>query len=134
MKEQHNGVCLCGAVRFKVLGVFESFYLCHCSRCQKGTGSAHGANLFSSSAKLTWLAGERDVTTFKLPETRHTKCFCSKCGSPLPSVLMDGSLLVVPAGNLETPIHIKPTAHIHMASKANWEEGLASAPQYQDLS
>ena len=50
----HVGSCLCGTVRFKVEGEFDSFYLCHCQHCQKDTGSAHAANLFSSSAKLIW--------------------------------------------------------------------------------
>ena len=58
MTEIAHGSCLCGAVRFEVTGAFESFFLCHCSRCRKDTGSAHGANLFSSTAKLAWLKGE----------------------------------------------------------------------------
>ena len=46
MGTTHSGTCLCGAVRFEISGSFERFYLCHCSRCRKGSGSAHAANLF----------------------------------------------------------------------------------------
>ena len=42
---KHLGSCLCGEVRFEVTGDFERFFLCHCGRCRKDTGSAHAANL-----------------------------------------------------------------------------------------
>jgi hypothetical protein len=56
MENQYLGSCLCGAVTFKVQGSFERFFLCHCSRCRKDTGSAHAANLFSTTARLEWLS------------------------------------------------------------------------------
>ncbi len=71
----HLGSCLCGAVSFEVRGDFDSFYLCHCQHCQKDTGSAHSANLFSQSAKLVWRSGADAVTSFTLPSSRHSKSF-----------------------------------------------------------
>lgn len=123
---RHLGSCLCGAVRFKVDGGFERFYLCHCSRCRKDTGSAHAANLFASTAKLEWLAGQQHIRSFTVPGTRHTKCFCAACGSALPYV-SDG-LLVVPAGSLDTALTIAPDANIFMADRAAWDHDLASVP------
>jgi len=79
-----TGQCLCGAVKFRISGEFESFFLCHCSRCRKDSGSAHSANLFSSTAKLIWVSGEAKIKTFRLPASRHMKSFCSDCGSALP--------------------------------------------------
>ena len=96
-----SGSCLCGEVTFEIEGDFDNFYLCHCSRCRKDTGSAHGANLFSSTAKLKWLSGVDKVTNFKLPSTQHNKSFCSICGSALPNIQLGGELLVVPAGSLD---------------------------------
>ena len=101
----HSGSCLCGTVTFEIEGDFENFYLCHCQHCQKDTGSAHAANLFSQSAKLTWLAGEDAVTSYTLPGTRHSKSFCKLCGSALPGTQVQG-LLVVPAGCLDTEVSI----------------------------
>jgi len=128
-----SGSCLCGEVRFEVEGDFEHFFLCHCRRCQKDTGSAHGANLFSSTAKLKWLSGSDKVTSFTLPSTQHSKSFCSKCGSALPNIQMGGKLLVVPAGSLDTDVHIMPNAHICMASKANWDDDLHNLPMIETL-
>ena len=81
---QHSGSCLCGAVRFDLEGAFDAFFLCHCQHCQKDTGSAHAANLFSQSASLTWRSGEDAVTAFTLPGTRQSKSLCKHCGPAPP--------------------------------------------------
>ena len=133
MTRKSSGSCLCGAVRFEISGDFESFFLCHCTRCRKDTGSAHAANLFSSSARLEWLSGEGGVKTYTAPGTRHQKSFCADCGSPVPSVQMNGALLVAPAGTLDSAIDIRPTAHICVASKAAWDEGLEALPKLDGL-
>lgn len=133
MSTKHSGSCLCGTVRFEVAGDFERFYLCHCTYCRKDSGSAHGANLFSSTATLQWLSGEDKVRVFNLPSTRHRHSFCSICGSALPDIQMNGTLLKVPAGSLDTDIHIRPDAHIFVASKASWDEGLEKVPKVAKL-
>ncbi|OZC36181.1 aldehyde-activating protein [Marinobacter vinifirmus] len=128
----HSGSCLCGTVTFEVKGEFDSFYLCHCQHCQKDTGSAHAANLFSHSARLVWLSGADAVTSFTLPGTRHNRSFCQVCGSALPNTQVAG-LLVVPAGCLDTDIAMLPTAHIFSSSKAVWEERLGEVPAFAGL-
>jgi hypothetical protein len=133
MNTRHLGSCLCGEVRFEVEGTFDHFFLCHCEHCRKDTGSAHGANLFSSSAKLKWLSGERRVTTFNLHSTRHVRSFCARCGSALPNVQMNGQLLVVPAGSLNSEVPIRPTAHLFVASKAGWDRDLEKIPMIDRL-
>ncbi|WP_033069468.1 GFA family protein [Thalassospira australica] len=124
MADKDHGGCLCGAVRYETTGDFDEFFLCHCKYCQKDTGSAHAANLFSTKATLSWLEGGAHIQSFTVPGTRHQKAFCQTCGSAVPYTQMDGRLVVVPAGGLETPVSIRPTAHIMMGSKANWDEGL----------
>jgi hypothetical protein len=123
-----SGSCLCGAIRFKILGKLESFFFCHCRRCRKDTGSAHAANLFSTSATLDWISGLNLARTFRLPDTRHKKCFCTECGSALPYADADSGLLVVPAGSLDDPIDIRPDAHICSDSRAEWDHDLEDIP------
>jgi len=43
-----SGSCLCGQVTFESKDDFQQFHLCHCIQCQKATGSAHAANLFTA--------------------------------------------------------------------------------------
>ena len=131
MNKTHSGTCLCGVVRYEVDGEFERFYLCHCEHCRKDTGSAHAANLFSSQATLRWIAGQDKVSFFNLPSTRHSRSFCSICGSALPTAQVEGKLLVVPAGSLDTGIPNTPDAHIFMSSKAGWDTGLEEIPKLE---
>jgi len=130
---RHKGSCLCGQVAFEVEGDFESFYLCHCEHCRKDTGSAHAANLFSSSAKLKWLSGEEMVKTHNYKSSGHIKSFCIECGSALPNMQMDGALLVVPAGSLDVDVAIKPSGHIFSANRANWDNELEDIPKFDKL-
>jgi len=125
---KHSGSCLCGAVRFEVEGDFEKFFLCHCEHCRKDIGSAHAANLFSSVARLRWIAGEDKTTLFTLPSTRHSKCFCSVCGSALPTLQMEGQMLIVPAGSLNSEVLLRPDVHLFGSSRANWDKELEKIP------
>ena len=127
------GQCLCGAVKFRISGEFESFFLCHCARCRKDSGSAHSANLFSSTAKLTWVSGKDKIKTFRLSGSRHVKSFCADCGSALPVSQPKVGLLVVPAGSLDSRIDIRPNAHICCSSRANWDNDLPSIERIDGL-
>ncbi|MBB6481781.1 GFA family protein [Spirochaeta isovalerica] len=130
---KYSGSCLCGNIKFEIHGTFESFFFCHCKSCRKDTGSAHGANLFSSRAELKWLKGEKEVKTFDYENSGHIKSFCPNCGSALPNLQMENKLVVVPAGSLDSDVDIKPTGHIYLEEKANWDENLERVPQFQTL-
>lgn len=130
---QTTGQCLCGKVKFRISGEFESFFLCHCSRCRKDSGSAHSANLFSSTAKLIWISGEANIKTFHLPGSLHMKSFCSDCGSALPIFQSEIGLIVVPAGSLDSRIDTLADAHIYYSSRANWDNDLASIKRIDGL-
>lgn len=133
MDSPTTGRCLCGAVKFRISGAFESFFLCHCSRCRRDSGSAHSANLFSSAAQITWLSGENNIKCFRLSGSRHVKCFCTECGSALPFSQASDGATVVPAGSLDGEIGIRPSAHICFSSRADWDDGLASLERIEGL-
>jgi len=130
---KHAGSCLCSAVAYEVEGDFERFYLCHCSRCRKNSGSAHSANLFATGASLKWLRGGDQVARFELPGTRHSRSFCSVCGSALPTLQENGALLVVPARSLDSEVMVRPDAHICAASRASWDKDMAAVPTLEGL-
>ncbi len=131
MENRQTGSCLCGRVAFELIGQFQSFYLCHCTRCQKDTGSAHAANLFSTPSNLTWLRGKELVTTYQHPNTRHCKSFCQVCGSALPTEA--DNFVVVPAGCLDSPVPITPTAKIFERSAAPWTAEIHTVMGYPEL-
>lgn len=126
----HQGSCLCKKVQFEIDGEFNGFYLCHCSRCRKATGSAHASNLFSMSAKLSWVSGQELVKTFHLDGTRFQKSFCENCGAALPTLHVSGRLLV-PAGCLDSDMSMRPTAHIFTDSRALWDKDLQTVVEFE---
>ena len=132
MSAVHRGGCLCGSVRFELVGDFDSFYVCHCARCRKHSGSAFASNLFASDLEVRWLAGEDALTRFQLEGTRFSRTFCADCGSSLPNV-RGPSNVMIPAGCLETDVDLVPRAHIFIGSRANWEDCLEGVPKYDEL-
>ncbi len=66
-----KGSCLRGAVKYKVTGEPTRFFHCHCSRCRKATGTGHASNLFIQSGALSWIKGEEQIRSFKVPEAKR---------------------------------------------------------------
>jgi len=135
MTDTYSGSCQCGAVKYEVTGEFQRFFLCHCQRCRKDTGSAHGANIFLSPAEITWASGEDKVKTYLVPGTRHSKSFCTECGSALPRVPAGANMIVIPAGSLDSAVdaEIRPLGHIFLQFKADWDDHLDEVPKFDGL-
>jgi len=128
-----RGSCLCGLIRFEIDPPFLTFRYCHCSRCRKATGSACAANLFVEPAHFRWISGEESLTRYDLPEARHfATCFCNRCGSPLPRVTRDGTVVVVPAGSLDDDPAIRPEHHIFWGSRAPWSSDEDALPHFDE--
>jgi hypothetical protein len=123
MSETIQGSCLCGEVKFEVSGPFRAFYLCHCSRCQKASGSAHASNIFGPASALTWISGECNISHFKLPDAQFFGThFCKTCGCPTPIKNDEMDMAMIPAGALESEPGKAPDFNIQWDSRAAWED------------
>ena len=128
-----TGSCLCGSVKFKLFGEIDGFYLCHCLRCRRSTGSAHASNIFTKPDNIEWLVTEETIRRYELPEAeRFAKQICTKCGSGVPYVNRDGTKLVIPAGSLTEPIEFPPEKNIYWESRAKWYELGLEAPKHDE--
>jgi hypothetical protein len=58
---------------------------------------------------------------------------CASCGSLLFSVVRDGEWVHVAMGSLVDAPSIRPTEHIHVASKAPWFEITDDLPQFDEF-
>ena len=58
---------------------------------------------------------------------------CGVCGSFLFSVVREGKFAHVTLGSLVDVPSIRPSAHIYVGSKAEWEPILDDLPQHQEL-
>jgi hypothetical protein len=78
-----RGGCLCGAVRFELTVPPRHASYCHCTRCQRRTGTAASANVAVDGRALRITAGEEIVRGWRHPDGGAEKCFCSECGAHL---------------------------------------------------
>lgn len=129
-----KGSCLCQMYRFTISGDFHCFMLCHCSRCQKTSGSAHGSNLFLKNAAIDWNSEAQTPTIYEHPNCRFARAFCEKCGSALPKAMdHDSNTIQCPAGSLDEHPNIPPTGHIFYKSRAPWDDLILQTPKFDEL-
>ena len=129
-----KGSCLCGEVTFEIEGPFKIFQYCHCSRCQKFTGSSHASNLFVPPERFKWTGGEEFVGRYEPPDAKYfATSFCKHCGSSLPWAAKGGKTIVVTAGSLDDDPGIKPKWNIFWKSKASWLEETSYLPKHDEL-
>ena len=133
--ESVTGSCLCGAVKFEVTLPFAAFRYCHCSRCQKASGSAHAANAFVPVAQFRWLAGEAQVKRFDLAQSkRFAVSFCTNCGTRVPHQVKATENMLIPAGLLEGDPGARPENSIFWKSKAAWYVAPQDMPRFDEYS
>ena len=129
-----TGSCLCGQVSYRVRGPEHVFQYCHCSRCRKTTGSAHGSNIIVDPAQFEWTDGADHVGRYEPPEAKHfAVSFCTRCGSSLPWLSQSGRAVVVPAGTLDDDPGIRPRHNIFLNNKAPWYVAADTILQYDAL-
>jgi hypothetical protein len=128
-----EGSCLCGAVSFEVTGEPLFMQSCHCERCRRARGAAHGTNIFYKADRFRWNRGSEWIAEYKLPEARfHTVAFCRQCGGALPKVSLERGIAIIPAGTLDTDPPMRPQRHIFTNYKAPWFEITDSIPQFPE--
>jgi hypothetical protein len=130
------GGCGCGAVRFEVSAPLVSANYCHCTRCQRRSGTAASANARPEPGSFRILAGEERLRAWR-PPGGWEKWFCGECGSALFSRdPRDPLRMSVRLGAFEGDPGIRPSVRQFVAHAAAWEEipsdGLPRHPESSD--
>jgi hypothetical protein len=128
-----TGGCLCGGVRFEVTEPLLSTGYCHCTRCQRRTGSAASAQGRIAPGALRVTSGADLVRTYEPPDG-FAKSFCSACGSALWSQHPDsGEMMSVRLGAFDGDPGVRPAYRQFTAYAAVWEplpdDGLPRYPE-----
>jgi hypothetical protein len=128
-----TGRCLCGGVRFEVVEPLVSAGYCHCTRCQRRTGTAASANARVSAGSLRVISGEELVREYEPPDG-FAKLFCASCGSALWSRHPDDPEVThVRLGAFDGDPGIRPQYRQFVAYAAVWEpvpdDGLPRYPE-----
>ena len=120
----HEGGCLCGDVRFEISGPPMIVHACHCTRCQRRSGSVVGVNLWIEESRVRVLSGEIAMHGKHADENGQTSegWRCAKCGFGLWTIYHSapkGSLFSR-VGALDEPSTFPPDVHICTRSKQPW--------------
>lgn len=128
----YQGSCLCGKIKFTLSADIKDIVYCHCSQCRKAQGSAFATNANVKQDSFNFISGEDNLSAYHYSE-EQTKFFCKSCGSPIMSKNTNNPDTVrIRLGTIESDITERPSAHIFVSSKANWEEISGSLPQYKE--
>jgi hypothetical protein len=129
--EPLTGGCGCGAVRYRITADFINSNYCHCTRCQRRTGTGWSINASVPPEGFEITQGAEAVRTWA-PEGGFSKSFCGKCGSALFSGGGDKPV-GVRMGTLDRDPGIRPLYHQWVEASPAWaaipDDGLPRYPR-----
>lgn len=127
---KYSGRCLCGGIRYEIHGEIGEISHCHCQRCRKSNGTAFATNASVRIKDFKITQGENLLKKFKSSDMIQ-RCFCQECGSPIIGIKASTpEFYRLRLGTLDTLIPHKPTRHIFVADKANWDMICDGLPQH----
>ena len=117
-----TGSCLCGGVRFELTSAPASASYCHCTRCQKRTGTAASANARIDGNTFQLTQGRELVRTWRHPDGGFEKAFCGECGAHLFSRNPDDpSQMGIRMSSFDGDPGVRPSSRQFVAYAASWE-------------
>jgi hypothetical protein len=117
-----TGGCLCGAIRYAITAPVASLRACHCTHCQKNTGTGASVNAVVAGPAFSITQGAPKRFTTKADSGRTLfRYFCGDCGSPLYAHReASPERIVVKAGTLDDTSGLKIASHIWTRSARPW--------------
>lgn len=119
----HEGGCLCGAVRYRVKNEPVRTVACHCTFCQRRTGSAFGIGVYFREGDVEISRGTVKTHVHCSDESgrRFSMQFCADCGTTVTwtAELLPGARAVA-GGTFDDPKWFKIERHTWMRSAHPW--------------
>jgi hypothetical protein len=134
-----EGACTCGAVRYRMTSRPLFVHGCHCSWCQRETGSAFAINAMIESDRVTLLQGEPETVMTPSRSGRGQKIVrCPSCRVALWSHYAGAGDAVrfVRVGTLREPGRLPPDIHIFTSTRLPWvvlPPDTPAVPEFYDL-
>lgn len=122
MTKPITGGCLCGGVRFELRTPPEFAGYCHCTRCQRRTGTGSSVQARVDGDALELQAGERLLTWWRHPDGGFEKGFCGTCGGHVFSRNPDDHVqTTVRMSAFDDDPGVRPSFRQFVAFAAPWE-------------
>lgn len=133
-----EGSCFCGRIRYRLETPPMFVHCCHCTDCQKQTGSAFAINALIERDRVTLISGEPEAIEMKTDSGQpHDIYRCPHCKSALWSDYSRRRVVVfVRVATLDKPSALVPDVHIFTRSKLDWvrlPEGARAFEEYYDM-
>lgn len=122
MSQSMTGGCLCGAIRYEISAEPTMQAVCHCSHCQKQSGSAFSTIIGVPEGALAVTGEVRTYVDHGESGGEVLRQFCANCGSPLFSrVAVAPGMVFIKTGTLDDPAGaFRPQVHIFTKSAQPW--------------
>ena len=125
------GGCLCGAVRFKVSGAPIRMAQCHCSDCQKASGTGHMSNAIFNASDVEINGTTSSYASLADSGNTLTRHFCPTCGGRvfLYSQARPG-MIVMAAGAFDDMSWFRPEMVLFTKRRPAWDMTTADVPNF----
>lgn len=130
-----QGRCNCGAVRYRLRDRPLITHCCHCTWCQRESGSAFAVNAMIETDRLEVEGEIAERTQPSASGKGQVVASCPTCHTPLWSHYASAARAVafIRVGTLEKPGDCPPDIHIFTATRLPWvalPEGVPAVPEY----
>jgi hypothetical protein len=117
-----TGGCQCGRVRYEIRAKPLSVYACHCTECQRQSGSAFALSLPVPRDGVAVVGGTPATWRRVLADGRAIACFfCGDCGTRLfHNPERNPQASIVKPGTLDDTTWLAPVGHIWTRSAQAW--------------
>lgn len=132
----HDGGCVCGSLRYTARGNPTRITVCHCTWCQRRTGSAFGVAAVFPSDRHQIRGAHRTYRHHSDESGRWLDLhFCPSCGGNIGFTLeWVVGIFAVDAGTFDDPSWLRPSElpfrYIYMSSARAWSEPPDGAERY----
>jgi hypothetical protein len=127
-----NGSCHCGQITYDAEVDPAEVSICHCTDCQRLTGTAYRVTISAPADRFRITAGEPNVYV-KIADNgrRRMQFFCSNCGSPIYTTGEgeDAKQVGIRLGTVNQRRDLNPRSQIWCSSELPWSRNLDSLPR-----
>jgi hypothetical protein len=117
----YTGACLCGLVQFELTRLPWTYYACHCTDCQRRTGSSMRLAMWVNRDALVIRQGTCELRSFEFGGRQRRLNICATCNTHLWSEPESRpELAVLLASTLHQHRDFAPVAHIWTKSALPW--------------
>ena len=117
-----TGQCQCRSVAYKITSPPLAVYACHCTECQRQSGSAFSLSLVAERDSVLIAEGKPAAWERHHESGRVIDClFCAKCGTRLfHEPRANTKVTIVKPGSLDDTSWLFPVGHIWTRSAQPW--------------